>query len=136
VGVDGSEHAERALDWAIRQARLTSARVRLVTAWHVPSLLYGAVAYVPSVEAPIDDTFRETAEQIAAAASERARDAGVEVEAVVGQGQPADLLIEAAEHAALLVVGSRGHGGFVGLLLGSVSAQLAHHAPCPLVIVR
>jgi nucleotide-binding universal stress UspA family protein len=54
----------------------------------------------------------------------------------VGQGQAAEVLVNVAEDADLLVVGSRGHGGFSGLLLGSVSAQCAHHAPCPLLIVR
>lgn len=60
---------------------------------------------------------------------------GVEVEQSVLEGTPAQVLVEAAQGADLLVVGTRGHGGFTGLLLGSVSQQAAHHAPCPVVIV-
>jgi nucleotide-binding universal stress UspA family protein len=136
VGIDGSEHARLALDWAIGQARLTAARLRLVTAWHVPLIAYGAVGLLPPVSVAVDQSFREVAEEVAAAGAETARAAGVAVESSVRHGQPADVLIEAATGADLLVVGSRGHGGFAGLLLGSVSAQCAHHAPCPLVIVR
>ena len=72
----------------------------------------------------------------ARAAAERLRARGLEVEAKVCHAQAADALIEEAKHADLLVVGSRGHGGFAGLLLGSVSQQCAQHAPCPTVIVR
>jgi nucleotide-binding universal stress UspA family protein len=69
------------------------------------------------------------AEEVAEAAAEKARAAEVDVETSVQQGQAADVLIETAAGANLLVVGSRGHGGFAGLLLGSVSAQCAHHSP-------
>ena len=62
--------------------------------------------------------------------------AGVEIDRAVVEGAAAPTLIEAAAGSDLLVLGSRGHGGFAGLLLGSVTQQCAHHAPCPLVIVR
>lgn len=135
VGVDGSEHAARALDWAVDEAKLRNAGLQLVTAWHVPAMAYGA-GYGPVIAPPLDDGLRDAAEKVSAAAAEKARAAGIEVRASVHQGQAADALLEHAASADLLVVGSRGHGGFVGLLLGSVSAQCAHHAPCPLVIVR
>jgi nucleotide-binding universal stress UspA family protein len=136
VGTDGSEHADRALAWAIEEAKLRDAQLKVVTAWHVPTMVYGAPGFVPSVSPSIDETFQKAAEEAAATATEQVRRAGVDVGVSVKQGQPADVLLEAAANADLLVVGSRGHGGFVGLLLGSVSAQCAHHAPCPLVIVR
>jgi len=62
--------------------------------------------------------------------------AGLDVESVVREGAPAGVLLDEAQDAELLVVGSRGLGGFRGLLLGSVSQQCTHHAPCPVVIVR
>jgi len=135
VGVDGSDHADRALAWAIDEAKLRTARMRAVTAWHVPAMVYGASGFVPAVS-PSADEIRTVAEEAAEAAAEKARGSGVDVETSVQHGQAADVLINAAADAELLVVGSRGHGGFAGLLLGSVSAQCAQHAPCPVVIVR
>jgi len=134
VGVDGSEHAERALEWAIDEAKFRNARLRLVSAWHIPTAAYGAPGFAPAVN--LDRAFREVAEESVENAARRAREAGIEVDVAVGQGQAAEVLVNVAEDADLLVVGSRGHGGFSGLLLGSVSAQCAHHAPCPLLIVR
>jgi nucleotide-binding universal stress UspA family protein len=136
VGVDGSEHAERALDWAIEEAKLRGCGLNLVSAWHVPAAVYGSVGFAPPVDQSVQETFEEVAEKVAEAAAGRVRAAGVEAEATVRQGQAAEVLVEVAANAEMLIVGSRGHGGFAGLLLGSVSAQCAHHTPCPLVIVR
>jgi nucleotide-binding universal stress UspA family protein len=136
VGVDRSEHSERALDWAIDEAKLRGARLRLVSAWHVPTVAYGGPGFAPQLDEPLDKTFEQVAEEAVDAAAKRAREAGVEAVTSVVQGQAAEALVEAGANAELLVVGSRGHGGFSGLLLGSVSAQCAHHAPCALVIVR
>jgi nucleotide-binding universal stress UspA family protein len=136
VGVDGSEHGERALDWAIEEAKLRSAQLRLVCAWHVPAVVYGGPGFAPQLDEPLDNTFEEVAQEVADDAAKRAREAGVEAETSVVQGQAAEALVEAGGNADLLVVGSRGHGGFTGLLLGSVSAQCAHHSLCALVIVR
>ena len=136
VGVDGSEPAVRALGWAIEEARLRGTPLLVVSAWHVPAAVYGPSGFVPPVSESIDQTFREVAAEAAEEAAGRAREAGVEVETDVREGHPAEILVEAAQDADLLVVGSRGHGGFAGLLLGSVSGQCAHHAPCPLVVVR
>ena len=136
VGVDGSEDAERALGWAIEEARLRSAPLRLVSAWHVPAVVFGGPGFSPTLDRPIEETFEEVAKEAAEAAAKKARAAGLEAEAATRQGQAADVLLNEAENAGMLVVGSRGHGGFAGLLLGSVSAQCAHHAPCALVIVH
>lgn len=134
VGVDGSEHGGRALDWAVKEAGLRSARLRLVVAWHLPPAVYSGPGYIPVVGTR--ESFEEFAREAGDAAATRARDAGVEADLVVREGQAAEVLLEEAANADLLVVGSRGHGGFTGLLLGSVSAQCAHHAHCPLVVVR
>jgi nucleotide-binding universal stress UspA family protein len=105
-----------------------------VTAWHIPPLAYSG-GYAP----PFD---RRELEQSANAIAEKALAdlaedmAGLDVEHVAVEGQPAQVLVDEAEDAELLVVGSRGHGGFTGLLLGSVSQQCAHHARCPVVIVN
>jgi nucleotide-binding universal stress UspA family protein len=136
VGVDGSDPGERALEWAIAEAKLRGVQLRLVSAWHVPAVVYGGPGFAPQIDEPLDKTFEEAAEEVVEAAAKRAREAGIEAETSVKQGQAAEVLMEAGTNADLLVVGSRGHGGFAGLLLGSVSAQCAHHAQCPLVIVR
>lgn len=142
VGFDGSSNAEAALRWAAAEARLREARLRVVHAWRIP--LY--VAPAPwSVAAPgaflnLDEEVQEKLEREAwrlaeEAAGRAAEEAGGDVGAEVLHGAPAHTLLEAAAGADLLVVGSRGMGGFRGLLLGSVSQQCAQHAPCPLVIV-
>lgn len=135
VGVDGSPGADAALRLAVREARLRQARVRAVTAWHVPPAVYGGVAFTPMVD-PLGP-FRAAAEEALDGALERLGDeaAGVEIERVVREGHAAAVLVEEARGADLLVVGSRGRGGFAGLLLGSVSSVCASHAPCPVVIV-
>jgi nucleotide-binding universal stress UspA family protein len=135
VGFDGSDAAEKALAWASAEAKLRSAKLKLVSAWQVTGLVY-SYGYVPSVEPSLEEAARERAQLVLDEQAEQIRAAGVEVETETRQGQAADALVDASENADLLVVGSRGHGGFTGLLLGSVSTQCAHHARCPVVIVR
>jgi nucleotide-binding universal stress UspA family protein len=132
VGVDGSSGSIDALRFALDEARLSNATVKVVAAWHVPPLAYGAGWSVPSD----DESFRLSSETKLAKALEEAgaADCGVNVTSEVVRGQPAEVLCETSKGADLLVVGSRGLGGFRGLLLGSVSQQCAHHAPCPVVI--
>ena len=136
VGFDGSECADRALDWAIEEAKVRGSSLRVITTWHVPTQIYGAPGFVTVVSAPLDEAARDWARGVASGAAERARDQGIEAKSIAPEGQAADALIDASKRASLLVVGSRGHGGFVGLLLGSVGQQCAHHALCPLVIIR
>jgi nucleotide-binding universal stress UspA family protein len=137
VGVDGSEGASKALEWAIAEARLRTAPLRIVSAWHVPMGAYGAPGFAPAVSPPLRQSISAEAERVAEGAVRRAKDAGLEqVEHLVREGQAAGILTEAATDADLLIVGTRGHGGFADLLLGSVSSQCAHHAACPVVIVR
>ena len=134
VGVDGSSGSAKALRFALEEARLRGAEVKAVGAWHVPAVAY-ETGWVPI---SVDQTDYE---KIARAAVEKtmaeagADDAGVSVTTVIREGNAADVLIAEARVADLLVVGSRGLGGFKGLLLGSVSQQCAHHATCPVAIV-
>ncbi|HXT43563.1 MAG TPA: universal stress protein [Pseudonocardiaceae bacterium] len=135
VGIDGSQSAQDALRFAVHEATIRGVGLRVVTAWHIPMITYGGAGLVPDID-PTGFVKNASAvvETALAALGEQAND--VEIERVVRMGQPAQVFVEQARDAALLVVGSRGHGGFAGLLLGSVSHQCALHASCPVVIVR
>jgi nucleotide-binding universal stress UspA family protein len=138
VGVDGSTGAQAALEWAAAEARLRGARLRAVHAWHLPAAAYGSGGFVP----PVGMTWEDDLEEAATTGLDRTLEAaaktleGVEVERRVGEGSASTVLTDAAEDAELLVVGSRGLGGFKELLLGSVGHQCAQRSPCPVVIVR
>jgi nucleotide-binding universal stress UspA family protein len=134
VGIDGSAGAEVALRFAADEASLRQAQLRVVSAWHVATSVY-----MPPTYMDLDlDAFRQTASDAAARqvvevlGAERAAN----VDVVIHEGSPAEVLIAESRQAELLVVGSRGHGGFAGLLLGSVSQHCAAHAHCPVVVVR
>jgi nucleotide-binding universal stress UspA family protein len=131
VGVDGSETSDRALRWALDDARARGGIVTAVHAWHVPFSM-SLTAGTRDLSAFEDAAGRLLDQAVDATAAEY-RDATVE-RVLVG-GSPADALLGAAREAALVVVGGRGVGGFRGLLLGSVSQQLAHHAACPVVVI-
>jgi nucleotide-binding universal stress UspA family protein len=131
AGVDGSETSARALRWALDDARARGGVVAAVHAWHVPfsvSLTAGARDH-----SAFEQAAGRLLDQVVDATESEYRD--VTVERVLVGGSPADALLGAARDAALVAVGGRGVGGFRGLLLGSVSQQLAHHAPCPVVVV-
>jgi nucleotide-binding universal stress UspA family protein len=135
VGVDGSEGSRLALRFALAEARLRGARVRAVAVWHIPALVYEGGFAAPDTRL-LDELATETGETLDRTVVEAAEHASdVTVETIVREGQPATVLLDEAADADLLVVGSRGLGGFRGLLLGSVGQQCAHHAPCPVVIV-
>ncbi|MEO5779800.1 MAG: universal stress protein [Arthrobacter oryzae] len=129
VGLDGSEQSLSALQWAVEEARLRHGNVRVITAWHYPP--------VPSTieDSGLNDSFH-AAEHIQANALKTVSGDGVDIAGQVIRGSPAPALLDAAKDADLLIVGSRGQGGFAGLNLGSVSAQVSHHALCPVLIVR
>ncbi len=132
VGVDGSESSQQALRFAIAEARLRQASVKTVLAWALP---FSGGATTGMLPAQLADFQAEAEHSLDAAVVEAGGAEDVALEQVVVEGSAGRALIEAAEGAELLVVGSRGRGGFKGLLLGSVSQQCAHHAPCPVVIV-
>jgi nucleotide-binding universal stress UspA family protein len=132
VGVDGSAASVSALRWALREVQLRGAKVRVVHAWSYPAAsTFHEASHV--LKLPFAEDAAEVLDKCIAAA---APDPTVEIEKTVVEGPAAPALVAAARDASLLVVGSRGLGGFSGLLLGSVSQQCAHHATCALVIVR
>lgn len=134
VGVDGSEGARDALRAAILEARQRGARLQIVAAWSMPVMMY-AGGYMAGID---PSTFERAAEKEAADAVAEVRRTAPDL-AVTGSvpnDPPAAALLAASEHADLLVVGSRGLGGFERLLLGSVSQQVAQHATCAVLIVR
>lgn len=136
VGVDGSEGAAAALEFAAEEAALRHARLRIVSAWEVPLATYGG-GFAPALDEEALDAFRVGAQQVADGALATAKELqpSLEGEALAVEGQPAGVLLEQAADAELIVVGNRGRGGFESLLLGSVSQQVVHHAACPVVVV-
>jgi nucleotide-binding universal stress UspA family protein len=138
VGVDGSDSSRKALAWAYDEAGHHGASLVVVTTWHPPALPmtppYGSIP----PEDYGDQPRREALELLERFTSELVpKDPAVDVRTSVEEGKnPAKVLIERSKEADLVVVGSRGHGGFVGMLLGSVSQHLVAHAECPVVVVR
>ena len=135
VGVDGSGSSSDAIRWAVGEARLRQTKVEAVYAWQSP-LVMGFQYIPPDLIDPeaLDRHAREIVEAAVAEVGDVPDD--VEIAACAIEGPPAGVLIEASQDADLLVLGSRGRGGFSGLLLGSVGQQCVHHAVCPVVIVR
>jgi nucleotide-binding universal stress UspA family protein len=146
VGVDGSAGAQEALRWALAEGRLRNSPVRVVHAWtfgyigsSVEGFAYWEGSISPYSSAGIDlSDLHSAAEDLLERSLAEVGDEikGVEIERLVVQGAAAAILVSAVAPGDLLVVGSRGHGGFVGLLLGSVSQQCVHRAPCPVVVVH
>jgi nucleotide-binding universal stress UspA family protein len=134
VGVDGSAPSLEALRFAVAEAELRGGEVRAVSVWHVPAVAYEATW----TGAPVDvGAYYDLAESALSKTIEQAggTDLAVTVSPILREGHPAEVLVEIAKGADLLVVGTRGLGGFRGLLLGSVSQHCAQHAPCPVVII-
>lgn len=132
VGVDGSAPSKAALAWAIRQAKLTGAAVDAVIAWEFPETFGYPVPGTPGV-----DFEKISAEVLAGTIAEVSGTAEpVTIRSKVIEGNAAQVLLKESAGAGLLVVGSRGHGGFVEALLGSVGQHLVHHAICPVVVIR
>lgn len=129
VGVDGSKASTEAVRWALGQARMSGSEVEVLTSWHVPNqfaeLVADEIDWDARARALLDDTLADVHIETDMTITRRAR-----------PGHPAAVLTDASADADLLVVGSRGHGGFAGMLLGSVSGHVAAHAHCPVVVVR
>jgi nucleotide-binding universal stress UspA family protein len=138
VGVDGSDHSRSALGWAMREAAQHHLPLTVMTVRPAPvrpaTRIFWAVRDLPEDRG--DEEFarkaiREFADKVATEVGETA----LEVTVSVATGDAAEELVRASHDADMLVVGSRGSGGFANLLMGSVSSQVTHHATCPVVVV-
>ncbi|MET8946873.1 universal stress protein [Streptomyces sp. NPDC004542] len=132
VGVDGSESSYAALRWAVRYAGLVGGTVDAVSVWELPGR-YGWSAPAVDMDVDEEEARRRMRQELTDVLG---TDAAESVRTHVVHGNPADVLLRAAEGAEVLVVGSRGRGGFARVLLGSVGQHVAQHAGCPVVIVR
>jgi nucleotide-binding universal stress UspA family protein len=136
VGVDGSEHSRHALEWAIREAAVRHAPLTVLTVQQAVAGSWGGPVLDPG-----DQDLAEKAREVAQEETDRTlekinpelRPSSVSVRAV--NGLPAEVLLEAAADADMLIVGCRGTGGFKRLPMGSVSTQVTHHAHCPVVVI-
>ncbi|MGC2191245.1 MAG: universal stress protein [Candidatus Dormiibacterota bacterium] len=136
VGVDGSSSSHRALEWAVLEAEVHGNPVLAISTYMIPALMTAAPGFTfdpRNMEELADQCRVALASEIAAVSKGHP---AVAIEPKVVQGPAALALIEASAAAFTLLVGSRGHGGFVGLLLGSVSQQCVSHARCPVVVIH
>jgi nucleotide-binding universal stress UspA family protein len=138
VGVDDSPHAAAALRWALREAVLRQATLEVVHAWQLPmaALPFGATFLVPVDEGEIDAAARTEVDKIVDATLAELDVEAPQVLRSVVPGPAASSLIDAAETADLLVVGSHGRTGLRRLVVGSVANACIQHAPCPVVVIR
>jgi nucleotide-binding universal stress UspA family protein len=149
VGVDGSQGSDAALRWALAEAQLRGSSVLVVHAYPGPQLPLTDLGLAAGGGMPAPGIVTESADRLRQIVRREARNliadalrrvegsagGGLQIEQLAVEGSPAQMLIDSAQGAELLVLGSRGRGGFLGLLLGSVSQQCAHHPPCPVVIL-
>lgn len=138
VGVDGSAGSIAALKWAVQEARQRGSSLSAVMAWQHPHAYYAVNVWGLGMD-PSIDTERALASRAAAEVARLVEEAGqgqdVAIACEAVEGHPAEVLLGVAERAELLVVGTRGHGRFVGTLLGSVSQHVLAHARCPVVVI-
>ncbi|MDK3257609.1 universal stress protein [Blastococcus capsensis] len=135
VGHDGSKCAQEALRWAARLARRADVGLHVVRAWSMTTAPQPS-SWQPGYVPPLTDWEQAVRDELTAHVAAAGLDPAVRVTCHVVHRAPVQGLLGAAEGASLLVVGARGRGGFAGLLLGSVSDQLVHHAACPVTVVR
>jgi len=136
VGIDGSANSETALEWAVQEAAIRQVPLRVITIFRQAVSHWGAGPVTYPQDNAVAMRAREAAQDATDKALAHAGDArpnSVTVEAV--SGIPAEELVNASKDADMIVMGSRGAGGFARLLLGSVGSQVVHHAHCPIVII-
>lgn len=134
VGIDGSDHSLRALDWAVREAAARQLPLTVIAVYRAAAGFWGG-PMVYHQDTDLGARTREDVEDVTGKALANAAARPVSVTVRVVCGIPAEELVEASKNADMVVVGSRGTGGFSRLLLGSVSSQVVHHAHCPVVVI-
>jgi nucleotide-binding universal stress UspA family protein len=135
VGVDGSDGSREALRWAFAEATLRNDPLEVVIVWQYP--ITASLPTFGAINTPDDFETDARATLLSILADEGiTAESPVPISTLVAEGNPARALLDAADTAELLVVGSRGHGGFAGVLVGSISQQCVHHAKCPVVVVH
>jgi nucleotide-binding universal stress UspA family protein len=132
VGVDGSDSSKNALRWAAKLAPSLGATIHAVVAWEYP-IVFGLEGGLPIPWKP-DETAKEILSNTLDSVFGKGRPAGLR--GSISQGHATFVLLDASEKAEMLIVGSRGLGGFSGLLVGSVSSACAEHAKCPVLVVH
>jgi nucleotide-binding universal stress UspA family protein len=135
VGVDGSHHGHRALDWAMREAVLRQVPLTVLTVHEVMASYWTGEPLPVPADAPALEQARLAAERAVGEAVERLGAEQPKVTVTAINGFPAQALIDASADSDLIVVGNRGGGGFARLRLGAVASQVVHHAHCPVVVV-
>jgi nucleotide-binding universal stress UspA family protein len=137
VGVDASEHSDRALEWAMREGAARQEPVTAIAVHDVATNQWTGNPLVDPADRSVEEKIRQAVEEkVSRVAGQLGSAAPAAVQVEVVSGVASRVLIDASQNATLLVVGSRGTGGFSRLLLGSVSSQVMHHAACPVTVVR
>jgi nucleotide-binding universal stress UspA family protein len=134
VGVDGSDASVAALSWAGHYGAATGAAVWALHIWHYPT----SAALPPGVTPPqvTDEVKANQHKELDEAIAKANLDPAAPVESKIAYGHPAEVLINESQNVSLIVIGHRGHGGFSGMLTGSVAQHVINHAACPVVLVR
>ncbi len=136
VGIDGSSHSQLALEWAMREAVIRREPLTVIAVHEVPTSGWGGMIVYPQDSKLREESRKAAQEAVDKAAAQLGGAAPSSVTVQASIGLPAAQLIEESKNADLLVIGSRGAGGFTRLIVGSTSAQVSQHAHCPVVIVR
>jgi len=136
VGIDGSGHSQQALEWAVKHAAIEHVPLTVLSVHEVATNAWTGSPIIMAEDRPEEEKTRQAAQEaVNKTISELGAQPGPVTVRVIS-GQPARALIDASEGADMVVVGSRGVGGFSSLRMGSVSSKVVHHAACPVVVVR
>lgn len=135
VGIDGSSQSAHALEWAIKEGAVQHAGISVIIVHAVPASPWTGNPYILGGEPGELEKLRQNAEEMVQKAASQLDDKPASVSVYATTGYPAQELIDASRDADLVVVGSRGAGGFAQLMMGSVSSQVVQHAHCPVVVV-